>query len=397
MEVIRKKRGIAVISPEFGYGGMGINALKRVRFLLDNGFTVHLYTTNRSRRLNKFQHPDLRIKAIAGVLPGFDKFNPLFELISFLHLRTDKEQPKLVIKNLPSFYFHLYNSGIPELVVSECVLQDQISAISNSRGKEYTERLMCSKLGNFLVASERAMMKNAERIIAISHYTKNAIANIYGIDEDMIKVIYNSIDTNLFSRKDEINSKIFRKVKEFKGNNLLGIWVGRPHSIKNPELLFEIINDMRDYGVKFIIIGMRQDDRFIKDYTNGIEEDRVLFLGRVDNDLLPEVYSLSDFLLITSVYENIPTVLLEAMSCGCVPISTNVGGIAEVIDDGVNGFLINPHHDKNGFMDKIHDLLNSGGNTLDKLRESAVLTIRERFSNDVIKEQYIGLIKEMIS
>ncbi|RKX93134.1 MAG: hypothetical protein DRP84_08955 [Spirochaetes bacterium] len=390
---------ILVLSPELGYGGIGINALKRIKFLLEKGFRVEVYTNNKSEGLTVFQHPNLKIKSIVKSFPGFDKFNPLFELISFLHLKTDKEQPKLVIKNLPPFYFHLYNSRIPELIVSECVLNDQISAISNLKGKEYSERLMCSRLGRILVRGERAMMKKADRIIAISHYTKDSIVNNYSIDKGKIEVIYNSIDPDFFNRKrySEIDSGIGKKIKDFKGDNLLGVWVGRPHAIKNPELLFEIINDMRDYGVKFIIIGMRQDDRFIKDYTNGIEEDRVLFLGRVDNDLLPEVYSLSDFLLITSVYENIPTVLLEAMSCGCVPISTNVGGIAEVIDDGVNGFLINPHHDKNGFMDKIHDLLNSGENTLNKLRESAVLTIRERFSNDVIKEQYIGLIKEMIS
>ena len=396
IEKMESEERIAVISPELGYGGIGINALKRVRFLLEKGFTVCVYTTNKSRRLTKFQHPNLKIRSVAGAFPGFDKFNPLFELISFFHLRTDKEQPRLVIRNLPPFYFHLYDGGIPGLVVSECVLQDQISAVSNSKGKEYTERLMCSKLGNSLVASERAMMENAERIIAISHYTKKAIVDIYGIDEDRIKVIYNSIDTNFFSRTNEIDPRICKKIKEFKGNNLLGIWVGRSHSIKNPELLFEVIKGMREYRVKFIIIGMRRDDRFIKDYADGIDKDNVLFLGKVDNDLLPGIYSLSDFLLITSVYENLPTVLLESMSCGCIPISTDVGGIAEVIDEGVNGFLINSH-DKDEFINKIGNLLNSGETELNKLRDNAINTLRKGFSNEIIKRQYISLIEEMIS
>lgn len=387
---------ILMLSTEFGYGGMGINALKRVRFLLENGFTVNVYTTNKSRRLTRFQHPNLKIKAVAGAFPSFDKFNPLFELISFLHLRTDKEQPKLVIRNLPPFYFHLCNSKIPELVVSECVLQDQISAMSNSKVQEYTERLMCSRLGNLLVASERNIMKNAEEIIAISQYTKNAITDSYGIEKDKITVIYNSIDTNFFKRRCEIDSRIGKKIEEFKGNNLLGIWVGRPHSIKNPELLFGIINDMRDYGVKFVIIGMKRDDRFIKRYTDGIEEDNVLFLDTVDNDLLPGIYSLSDFLLITSVYENLPTVLLESMSCGCIPISTDVGGIAEVIEEGVNGFLINSH-DKDEFINKINNILNSGETKLNKLRDNAIDTLRKGFSNEIIRRQYISLIEEMIS
>jgi glycosyltransferase involved in cell wall biosynthesis len=72
----------------------------------------------------------------------------------------------------------------------------------------------------------------------------------------------------------------------------------------------------------------------------GLSSEAVVFLGSVA-DLAP-VYQAADMFLLTSDYEGTPNVLLEAMSCGLPVIATRVGGVPEVVEDGVSGYLIEP-------------------------------------------------------
>jgi|SRR5579859_65267 len=65
--------------------------------------------------------------------------------------------------------------------------------------------------------------------------------------------------------------------------------------------------------------------------------DRVRFLGA--DRRLPTAFGLGDMLLMDSVSEGFPLVLLEAMAAGCVPVVNTFGGVSDVIDDGVNGFV----------------------------------------------------------
>ena len=65
----------------------------------------------------------------------------------------------------------------------------------------------------------------------------------------------------------------------------------------------------------------------------------VHFMGVVDKDKLGLVYQAADLCLLTSKYDNFPNVLIESMSCGTPCVSTDVGGVANIIENGVNGQL----------------------------------------------------------
>ena len=76
---------------------------------------------------------------------------------------------------------------------------------------------------------------------------------------------------------------------------------------------------------------------------------------------MKELYQSLHFILVTSVYEGFPMVMMEAMSHGVVPISTNVGGIKEHITHLKNGVLIDATEDEelvNLFCEQLHNLLN---------------------------------------
>ena len=100
--------------------------------------------------------------------------------------------------------------------------------------------------------------------------------------------------------------------------------------------------------VKFVIAGRGgffEEEKRFKNYLeiNGCLE-RVYFLGDIENNLMPYLYNLSDLVVLPSLMEATSISCLEAMACGKAIISTNVGGLPELIEDKVNGVLVEPRN-----------------------------------------------------
>ena len=73
-------------------------------------------------------------------------------------------------------------------------------------------------------------------------------------------------------------------------------------------------------------------------------EDKVMVVGRIDKDKMPDFWKRQDVFINLSEYEGMSLAMLEAMSYGCVPVVTDVSGTQEFIEDGVNGYVCNVDH-----------------------------------------------------
>ena len=71
-------------------------------------------------------------------------------------------------------------------------------------------------------------------------------------------------------------------------------------------------------------------------------QDSVIFAGSQDNNDLPEFYGAADIVAIPSLKEATSIAGLEAMASACAVVATNVGGLPEIIEDGVSGLLVSP-------------------------------------------------------
>ena len=69
-------------------------------------------------------------------------------------------------------------------------------------------------------------------------------------------------------------------------------------------------------------------------------KDMIRFFGPVDHDDLPTFYSAADALVIPSLYESFSLVALEALACGTPVLSTRVGALESLIQEGINGSII---------------------------------------------------------
>ncbi|MEM5777163.1 MAG: glycosyltransferase family 4 protein [Candidatus Aenigmatarchaeota archaeon] len=178
----------------------------------------------------------------------------------------------------------------------------------------------------------------------ICHFIDSSITNSY-MSKSLIeaktkirdiKVIYNGVDTDIF--KPMYNNTI--NIKEYFNPDLPKVGtVGRLSKEKGINILIRVAKDMDDIA-EFFALGPYDEDILYE--TKRLKVKNFHLIGPLPNKLLPFFYNFIDCYVLPSLFEAFGITVIEAMSCGKPVIASNVGGIPEIIDDGINGVLIEP-------------------------------------------------------
>lgn len=199
----------------------------------------------------------------------------------------------------------------------------------------------------------RYVLKKFQHYITVSESFKTMMIE-RGFSKDKISVVYNGIkfqDIPPELSRDEI----INKYKLPLSNHYVSI-VARLHPVKGHKTFLNaaksILNKFKD--VVFVIVGDGELEEELKKYVYdlGITES-VVFTGFINPS---EIIYISDFTTLTSYTESFPLVILESARQKRTVIATNVGGIADLIDDNFNGYLINPG-DSDDLAEKMYKLL----------------------------------------
>lgn len=133
-------------------------------------------------------------------------------------------------------------------------------------------------------------------------------------------------------------SSVKQEIEDYKqgGNVPVFIHVARYGQEKNQKLLFETFTRLYDAGNDFllVVIGAGFDN---SPYMHLNDTGYIKILGTKQN--VGDYLACANYFVLSSLYEGLPLSLLEAMSMGCIPISTPAGGVVNVIKDGENGLL----------------------------------------------------------
>ncbi len=244
-------------------------------------------------------------------------------------------------------------------------------------------------LGPFLLASEKYYYGGDRQYISVSAWGKENLISLKQVAPSRIRTIYNGVDGNIFnpSCADEAR-KVFPLIAGIDSPKILIL--SRLTAAKvTPYLSHAIRCISQKSDVHFIFAGSEYN-RLLKD-----SRESCTFLGHVPHELTPYLYSLCNIFVLPSLYENFPISLLEAMASECAVVASNVGGIPEVVSNGVNGLLISPR-DSETLVEKI-GLLVENTDVSKTMGRRARQSVINNFSWDIAASRTFDYFEEIVS
>ena len=179
------------------------------------------------------------------------------------------------------------------------------------------------------------------------------------------------------------------------GEPLVGI-VGRLVPIKNHRLFLEAARSMVNSGrpAQFVIIGDGELRDFLRDFASNLGlTERIRFLGW-RKDMVP-VYAGLDLLALTSDNEGTPVALIEGMAAGVPVAATSVGGVPDVVRDGITGRLV-PAGDPEAMSRAWRAVLEEKEAT-EQMRVLARREVEERFGRGRMLSTMAAMYEDLIA
>ncbi len=206
----------------------------------------------------------------------------------------------------------------------------------------------------------------------------NVVLALSASEKRFIKSLQQKIDVRILR-----NAVPFDDVQKFERaptNERSIVFFGRLHEGKGLTEIVRAIKVLVEDGQEFQFRcygAGEMADSFVAQMTEILGE-RFYFGGVVSGDEKWRALAESNIFLLPSHYEGLPMSLLEAMAVGCFPIVSDVGSVSEVVENEINGFLIEPRNSEQ--IVKTLKRLFSGEFDQDKLCKAARSTIKDRYN-----------------
>ena len=196
----------------------------------------------------------------------------------------------------------------------------------------------------YVLSAERAMFAHPalRAVICNSRMVASEIEEFYGLDRSKLHVIYNGVDTEDYHpRLAAIHRQEIRQNMGIPANAPLLLYVGSGYERKGVPQLLQAFATLKRSDAQLIVIG---DDRKLQATKATAMRlglaGRAHFLGAV-KDVKP-FYAAADGFVLPTIYDPCPNAALEAMACGLPMVTSEGCGAKEWIDEGLNGWVIDP-------------------------------------------------------
>ncbi len=257
---------------------------------------------------------------------------------------------------LPSRRITMRNSGDIRAMMKlmKIIRRDRIDIVIANLGLEYWPAAVAALLHGIRIvfvrhqvdrirATTRWLIRNhIDAVIAVSNAVQDALLKS-GIPAEKIEVVHNSISLKKFDPRMVDRDHVRREL----GFEADAIVIGMAGKLDRGKGVFELVHAVSRIAhkypkLKLLFIGDGSDRSSLEEETRRLTlHDRVIFAGvRID---IEQMYAAMDvFVLPSTCQEAFGMVLIEAMAMGKPVIGTNVGGIPEIVENGISGALITP-------------------------------------------------------
>lgn len=331
------------------FGGSGVLATELGKALAQKGHMVHFITYQQPVRLTGFIPNIFYHEVQVPTYPLFDY--PPYET-ALASTMVD------VIKNndLDLLHVHYAIPHASAAYMAKKILEKEgktIPVITTLHGTDIT-LVGRDKTYSPVVAFS---INQSDGITAVSENLRDETYKTFAIEKE-IEVIYNFVDVDRFTRKP---IDAFKKVIAPNGERIL-MHASNFRKIKRVQDVVKIFHEVhKELPSKLLFVGDGPERQMAEELSRSLGVcDDVRFVGKQEQ--MEDILAIADLFLLTSDYESFGLAALEAMAAGVPVVSTNAGGLKEIMIQG-----------KTGFMADIGDVKSMSRHALDILQDDEVL------------------------
>jgi glycosyltransferase involved in cell wall biosynthesis len=331
MKIIYVANEYPGITPNFG--GIAVVIKNEIEYLIKNGYWVELILVVHDA-VNR-ENLDKNIIIFNWEKKGmFRGLHTRFKLLNYVNQNYKKND----VVNCTD-YFGL----LPFWIRPRKIVHLHGSLSLNAIGQKKRISLVSFFLEYMTILSSDKIRGVSKSVINLTNYYFPFTKKIKA------EVIYNGITYNDINLD---NRSTIHGIKNI-------VFLGKLSKLKGVHFLSDIINFVHEksLNVQFTIIG-QEETRLAVSQKNRLQNEirnrsLVKFSTRIPNSEVQGLFQKTDLLILPSMTEALPMVVIEAMSQGCPTVAFNVGGLNEMIVDFENGFLIDPY-DIEMFVNRIN-------------------------------------------
>jgi len=283
-----------------------------------------------------------------------------------------------------------YFFGLPTGVLSLCAAEaGRIPSVVSLRGSDVpgydAVNAPLQAVHQILRPVTRRIWSRADAVVANSRALSVLAQPI--LAGRPIQVVTNAIEADAFSPAASNGRKASAELRL--------LTVARLTQRKGLQDLFRAMTELRQEPLRLTVQGTGSHQEALKELarTLGIS-DQVQFAGFCVREQLPSVYRQADVFVMPSLSESCSMAVLEAMACGLPIIACWVGGMAEYVEDGVNGLLV-PPGDSQALAQAIRSLLHNASLRAEMGRQSAAKA-RKDYSWERVTGEYLAIYRRIM-
>ncbi|MFA5339164.1 MAG: glycosyltransferase family 4 protein [Candidatus Omnitrophota bacterium] len=278
------------------------------------------------------------------------RIDPVNDLIALwkMYLIMRRERPDIV---------HTHTAKAGALGRAAAILAGVPVRIHTFHGHIFESYFNSLSAGIFLFI-ERSLAFFSKYIVVVSETQKKEIIKKYKIaGDEKVKVVPLGLELDVLSSIGSRKGKLRNELGIGNDCVLIGI-IGRLVPVKNHRMFLDACKKLFDTAggrdIKCIVIGDGEERTGLEGYAekSGIRE-KIVFRGWKEG--MADVYADLDIIALTSLNEGTPVALIEALAAGRPVVSTDVGGVKDVVEDGINGCLV-ASGDAAGFAKRLLEL-----------------------------------------
>jgi N-acetyl-alpha-D-glucosaminyl L-malate synthase BshA len=363
------------------YGGSGVVASELALTLADHGHRVHLFSYEVPPRLARSPGP-VEMHVAQGIP------YPLFHT-------TPHDLA------ITSSILALHRTDGLDILHAHYALPHAVSAVLARQAIEQDGERAVPRVVTTLHGTDITLVGNDPSYAALTQFALRASDAVTAVSESLatqtrenfgegapcaIEVLPNFVDVDLF--KPEGNGTA-------NGGPPSAVHVSNFRAVKRvPWLVQAFARATKGTDARLTLVGDGPEQAQCRELVRSLDLcERVRFLGM--RDALPGLLAPADLYLLTSAHESFGLSALEAMACGTPVLSTNVGGVSEVVEDGVTGLLADVD-DLDGFAQKLESLL-FDRERLQRMGAAARRVAEERFDRRTVVGRYEALYVRLLA